>query len=80
MAGAEDGPRAVVELVQGDRSIVVGVVRAGARGDVEVLDDLLKLQLCAARLGWRVRISECRRELQELVDLLGMAERFGCGE
>ena len=78
MAGAEDGPRAVVELVQGERSIVVGVVRAGARGDVEVLDDLLKLQLAAGRLGWRVRISECRRELRELVDLLGMAERFEC--
>ena len=80
MADAEDRPRAVVELVQGERSVLLGVVQARTRGDLQVLDDLLKLQLLARRMGWRVRISECRRELQELVDLLGMAERFGCGE
>jgi hypothetical protein len=78
MADAEDGPRAVVELVQGERTVVLGLVRARTRGDVEVLDDLLKLQVCAGRLGWRVRISECRKELRELFDLLGMTERFEC--
>jgi hypothetical protein len=78
MADAEDGPRAVVELVNGDRSIVLGVVGARPRGDVEVIDGLLKLQLHAGRMGWRVRISECRGELRELFDLMGMAERFGC--
>ena len=76
MADAEDGPRAVVELVQGERSVVLGLVPARARGDVEVLDDLLRLQLAAGRLGWRVRISECCQELRELFDLLGMTERF----
>ena len=76
MADAEHGPRAVVELVQGERSILLGVVQARARGDLQVLDDLLKLQVLARRMGWRVRISECRQELRELFDLMGMSERF----
>jgi hypothetical protein len=78
MADAEHEPRAVVELVKGERSIVLGVIGGQARGDFQVVDDLLKLQLFAGRLGWRVRISECRQELRELFDLMGMAERFGC--
>jgi len=80
MVDPQGEPRAVVELVQGERSILLGFVRACPRGDLEVLDDLLKLQLQARRLGWHVRISECRQELRELFDLMGMADRFGCEE
>ncbi|HJR25458.1 MAG TPA: hypothetical protein VJ804_08300 [Acidimicrobiales bacterium] len=76
MADAEHGPRAVVELVQGEQSILLGIVQARTRGDLQVLDDLLKLQVLARRMGWRVRISECRQELRELFDLMGMTERF----
>ena len=78
MAKATNEPRAMVELVNGERSIVLGLMGARSRGDLQVVDDLLKLQVQAARLGWRVRISECREELRELFDLLGMAERFEC--
>ena len=78
MADAEDGPRAVVELVQGERCIPLGVVGPRPLGDLQVLEDLLKLQLWARRLGWRVRISECRTELRELFELMGMADGFGC--
>ena len=77
MAGAEDGPRAVVELVRGETSVLLGFVQARTRGDLQVLDDLLKLQLLARRMGWRVRISECRQELRELFDLMGMAQQLG---
>ncbi len=76
MAGAEGEPRALVELVQGDRSIVLGLVRPAVRGDLHVIDDLLKLQVHAARLGWRVRITECRAELRELLELLGVSDRL----
>ena len=76
MADATNGPRAMVELVNGERSIVLGLVGPRSRGDLQVVDDLLKLQLHAARLGWRVRITECREELRELFDLMGMTERF----
>ena len=66
----------MVELVNGDRSIVLGLVGARKRGDLAVVDDLLKLQLHAARLGWRVRVRECCPELRELFELMGMADRF----
>jgi hypothetical protein len=77
MAGAQ-GARATVQLVQGEQTLVLGQLGPRERGDLEIVDDLLRLQLVAGRLGWRVRISECRQELRELFDLMGMAGRFEC--
>ncbi len=68
----------MVELVRGAQSVVLGQVGPRDRGDLEIVDDLLQLQLVAGRLGWRVRIIECRQELRELFDLMGNAGRFEC--
>jgi hypothetical protein len=72
---APQEPRAVVELVQGERTLLLGPLPASPRGDLAVLDDLLRLSVGAARLGWRVRISEVREELRELFDLMGLTDR-----
>jgi hypothetical protein len=41
-----------------------------------VVDDLLRLDLLVARLGWRVRVREVCERLREVVDLVGVAEKL----
>ncbi len=73
MAGADEGPRAVVVLVQDGREVVLGSIGDAIRCDLALVDELLKLLLITRRLGWTIRI-EVRSELRELFDLVGVTE------
>jgi ABC-type transporter Mla MlaB component len=44
-----------------------------ARADVQVVDALARLQLAARRRGCRLRLHNAPRELDELVELMGLA-------
>jgi hypothetical protein len=77
MAGDADGPRAVVRLVQDGREVVLGSVDSAIRCDLGLVDDLLRLQLHAARLGWSVHITDVRPDLQELFEVVGLTDRLG---
>ena len=74
MAGADEGQRAVVVLVQDGREVVLGSIGDTIRCDLALVDELLKLQLITKRLGWKIRIVEVRPELRELFDLVGLTE------
>jgi hypothetical protein len=79
MAAAEgtgDEVRAVVELLRGDEVVVLGAITCHRRGDLDVVDDLLRLDLLVARLGWRVRVREVCDRLREVVDLVGVADKL----
>jgi hypothetical protein len=76
MAAGADGPRAVVVLVQDDRDVVLGGVDRSVRCDLGLVDDLLRLQHHAARLGWTLRITRVRRDLRELFELAGLVDRL----
>jgi hypothetical protein len=76
MSAVEDGPRAVVVLVQGGREVELGSVDRSVRCDLGLVDDLLRLQLVAARLGWSLRITAVRPDLRELFEVAGLAERL----
>ncbi len=73
MAGADEGQRAVVVLVQDGREIVLGSIGDTIRCDLALVDELLKLLLITRRLGWTIRI-EVRSELRELFNLVGVTE------
>jgi hypothetical protein len=82
MAGPEPtggDVRAVVELVRGDEVVELGAVTCHRRGDLDVVDDLLRLELLVARLGWHVRVRDVCDRLREVVDLVGVAERLELG-
>jgi hypothetical protein len=76
MAGADEGQRAVVVLVQDGREVVLGSIGSAIRCDLALVDELLKLQLITKRLGWTIRIIDVRSELRELFDLVGLTERL----
>jgi len=80
MAGAGDGPRAVVRLVQGDREVVLGSVDRAVRCDLGLVDDLVRLRLHAGRLGWSLRITEVRPDLRELFDLVGLTDEVDAAD
>ena len=73
MAGADEGQRAVVVLVQDGREIRLGSIGDTIRCDLALVDELLKLLLITRRLGWTIRI-EVRSELRELFNLVGVTE------
>ena len=71
------GPvRAVVELVRGDEVVELGAITCAVRGDLDVVDDLLRLHLLVGRLGWRVRVRDVCEPLREVADLVGVAQRL----
>jgi hypothetical protein len=76
MDEAPDAPRAVVVLMQGQREVVLGTVDRATRCDLGLVDDLLRLQLIARRLGWSIRITEVRADLRELFELVGLVDRL----
>jgi hypothetical protein len=73
---APDAPRAVVVVVQGEREVVLGAVDRATRCDLGLVDDLLRLQLIARRMGWSIRITEVRPDLRELFELVGLVDRL----
>ena len=77
MPDTDDSPRAVVVLVVAGREIALAVVDRAARCDLELVDDLLRLQLAVARRGWSIRLRDVDRDIRELVELVGLAEYLG---
>ena len=77
MPGTHDFPRAVVVLVVGDRELPLGIVRRTARGDLELVDEILRVQLIVARRGWSIRLTHVDDDLRELVELVGLADQLG---
>ena len=76
-ASQPPGPvRAVVELVRGDEVVELGAITCPVRGDLDVVDDLLRLHLLVGRLGWRVRVRDACEPLREVADLVGVAQRL----
>jgi ABC-type transporter Mla MlaB component len=76
MAAAPDAPRAVITLVQDGREVPLGAIDQATRCDLGLVDDLLRLQLHAKRLGWTLRISEVRADLRELFQLVGLTRQL----
>ena len=73
---AAPSPRAVVVLEQDGRDVLLGDVDHSARCDLGLVEDLLRLQLHARRLGWTIRITEVQPRLRELFELVGLTERL----
>ena len=76
MTKADEGPRAEVVLVVGDRELSLGPVEPSDRCDLALVDELLWLQLQARRLGWAVRLRDVSPDLRELFELVGLADRL----
>ena len=66
----------VVVLEQGGTTVRLGPVDPTRRCDLALVDDLLRVQHHAARLGWTLRIVEVRDDLRELFELVGLVERL----
>jgi len=66
--------RAVVALVRDGQCVEVGPV-ASATCDAGLVEDLLRFDLAARRLGWQLRLREVDPNLFELLDLVGVADR-----
>jgi ABC-type transporter Mla MlaB component len=76
MADAEERPRAVVTVRVGGKAIPFVSIDRSTRCDLGLVEDLLRLQLTAARLGVEVGITEVRSDLRELFELVGLADRL----
>jgi hypothetical protein len=72
----DEGPKVVVVLEQGGTTVRLGPVDPTRRCDLALVDDLLRVQHHAARLGWTLRIAEVRDDLRELFELVGLVERL----
>jgi hypothetical protein len=66
--------RAVVALARDGECVEVGPVASGPC-DAAFVEDLLRFDLAARRLGWRLRLREVDPDLHELLDLVGVADR-----
>ena len=77
MPGTDDAPRTLVVLVVGDREIPLGTIHRGERGDLGLIDDLLRLRSAVARRGWTIRLTHVDREMLELVELVGVRDCLG---
>ena len=78
MTDANVPPRAVVVLVVGGGGeIPLGAIDHGARCDLALVDDLLRLQMAVARRGWSIRLTHVDEDMRELVELVGLGECLG---
>jgi ABC-type transporter Mla MlaB component len=77
MDPVDPAPRAQVVLVVRGRDTLLGPVGPADGCDLALLDDLLRLRLAAARVGAAIRLTDVHRDLRELVDLVGLADRLG---
>lgn len=66
------GPRAVVVLRRGGDDVLLGPVYGPDRCDLGFVEDLLRVQLAARRLGWTIQLREVRADLRELIELVGL--------
>jgi hypothetical protein len=70
-------PLAVIAVVDDVGEVMVGPIGAGARCDLGTVDHLLRLCLAARRSGLSLRLTAVRRDLRELVELVGVTEQLG---
>ena len=66
--------RAVLQLVCDGQAVEIGPVATDVC-DAGLVEDLLRFDLAARRLGWRMRLREVDPHLHELLDLVGVADR-----
>jgi hypothetical protein len=71
-AGSDEGPRAVVVLRRDGKDVLLGPVYAPGRCDLGFVEDLLRVHLAARRFGWSIVLRNVRRDLLELVELVGL--------
>lgn len=71
-----DGARVVVVLRQGDRTAALDGVDRSDRCNLGLVDDLLRLQLHAQRLGWSIQLVEVRDDVRELFELVGLVDQL----
>jgi hypothetical protein len=76
MDGAAEVPRARVLLARGGSEALLGTVHPSVPCSLQVVDDLMRLRLVAARFGWAIRITAVRADLQELFELVGLTDRL----
>lgn len=70
-------PRARVLLVVGGRAVPVGVLDASLGCDLALVDLVLHLRLAAGRVGAAVHLADVAPELDEILALVGVADRVG---
>lgn len=59
-------------LVRDGRTVELGPLPDAGACDAALVDDLLRFDLAARRLGWRLRLVDAQAELVELFDLIGV--------
>lgn len=69
-------PWARIALVVGDLELPVGSVDRTTPCDMALVDDLLRFQVAAGRLGLPIRIIDVHSDLWELFELLGVSDRL----
>ena len=67
-------PWARIVLGVGDLELPVGSIDSTTPCDLALVDDLLRFQQAAGRLGLPIRITDVHSDLWELFDLLGVAD------
>jgi hypothetical protein len=65
---------AVVVLARGDAEVASWLIAGRGRPDLFVVDELMRLQLAAGRLGCSIRLRDACVELCELLDLVGLSD------
>jgi hypothetical protein len=74
--GRDGAPTAVVVLRRGDGEVILGPVYDSDRGDLALVDDLLRVQLAARRFGWCIRLRQVRQDLREVIELAGLSDEL----
>ncbi len=71
------GARATIVLVRAGADVATWTFHAGARCDLAVVEALARLQLAARRFGGAIELRDVPAPLEELLDLVGLAELIG---
>ena len=75
---------AIVVLARGGTEVASWPLLLDGGPDLEVVDELARLQLAARRLGCSIRLRDLGEELSQLLDLVGLrvevAGEAECGE
>jgi hypothetical protein len=69
----------MVVLIYGDAELAAWPLANRRHPDLELVDQLARLQLHAHRLGCSIRLREASAELSELLTLVGLAEIVSAG-
>jgi hypothetical protein len=68
--------RARVLLVRDGEAVDLGPIVPRATCDGELLDDLLRFDLAARRLGWQVQLRDVDAPLAEVLQLVDVLDRL----